>query len=320
MSGLQSECLFLYKQFHDLEELASSVYSWDVDFRQLDCGSFRSDLLQVDLGNIQLLHTHFNRHLVQRGSPPPNLYTFVLPAYPSQRIIWRGKELPENSIMVYSPGMEIDGVTWPDFNIYTFSLPLEVLENLGRISGYPEIQNIICDTDVLTCNRSLIGEFRKLLSSFCSKFENGQSKVAKHNLYPMFKAIIPEQLLAAVVSSRPVKHYVSSRLRDRALKKAITYISEFSQECPTVQMICQEADVSKRTLEYAFLERFGVPPKTYLQSFRLNGVYRELCRLDPFSTKVIDVANHWGFWHMGQFAADYRKLFGELPSETLSKP
>jgi AraC family transcriptional regulator, ethanolamine operon transcriptional activator len=31
-----------------------------------------------------------------------------------------------------------------------------------------------------------------------------------------------------------------------------------------------------------------------------------------------DIANTWGFWHMGQFAADYRRQFGELPSETLA--
>jgi AraC family ethanolamine operon transcriptional activator len=34
--------------------------------------------------------------------------------------------------------------------------------------------------------------------------------------------------------------------------------------------------------------------------------------------KVVDATNAW-VWHMGQFAADYRKLFGELPSETLNK-
>ena len=32
---------------------------------------------------------------------------------------------------------------------------------------------------------------------------------------------------------------------------------------------------------------------------------------------VAEVASRWGFWHMGQLAADYRQLFGELPSETL---
>jgi transcriptional regulator GlxA family with amidase domain len=28
-----------------------------------------------------------------------------------------------------------------------------------------------------------------------------------------------------------------------------------------------------------------------------------------------DVANAWGFWHMGQFARNYKRQFGELPSE-----
>jgi len=34
-------------------------------------------------------------------------------------------------------------------------------------------------------------------------------------------------------------------------------------------------------------------------------------------TKIGTIANRCGFWHMGRFAADYRRLFGELPSETL---
>ena len=321
MSHQQSKNFFFSKQFHDLEDFSSSVYSWDVDFRQIDSGNFRSRLLQVDLGTFQFGHAHFNRQLIQRGSSPPNLYTFALPANYSQRIIWRGKELPENGIMVYSPGMEIDGVTWPGFNIYTFSLPPEILENSNKMFDCPESLNLVCDRDVLICNPSMLEKFRQLLRFFYLKLENGRTRVAAKNLLSEFNFIILEQLLSAIISSsKIVKHYTSSRLRDQALKKAMTYIAEYSQECPTVQMICQATGVSKRTLEYAFLERFGVSPKVYLQTFRLNGIYKELRRKDPSSTKIADVANYWGFWHMGQLAADYRKLFCELPSETLKRP
>jgi AraC-like DNA-binding protein len=34
---------------------------------------------------------------------------------------------------------------------------------------------------------------------------------------------------------------------------------------------------------------------------------------------VTAVALRWGFGHLGQFAADYRARFGELPSETLRR-
>jgi AraC family ethanolamine operon transcriptional activator len=49
---------------------------------------------------------------------------------------------------------------------------------------------------------------------------------------------------------------------------------------------------------------------------RLNGVRREL-RHGTAELRIGDVAARWGFWHQSQFAADYRTLFGELPSQTL---
>ncbi len=32
---------------------------------------------------------------------------------------------------------------------------------------------------------------------------------------------------------------------------------------------------------------------------------------------VTVIATEYGFFHLGQFAVDYRKMFGESPSETL---
>jgi AraC-like DNA-binding protein len=37
------------------------------------------------------------------------------------------------------------------------------------------------------------------------------------------------------------------------------------------------------------------------------------------AVNITEAAAEWGFWHMGKFAADYRRQFGELPSETLRR-
>jgi len=68
----------------------------------------------------------------------------------------------------------------------------------------------------------------------------------------------------------------------------------------------------------AFQEEIGVSPKSYIRASSLSGARRELLAADP-DALVVDIANRWGFWHLGQFAADYRRHFGELPSETLQK-
>jgi AraC family ethanolamine operon transcriptional activator len=109
------------------------------------------------------------------------------------------------------------------------------------------------------------------------------------------------------VGARPISCYVTKHLR------RLAYIAEFGNESLTVLDLCK---ASERTLRYAFQEHFGVSPKTYLSVYRLNKVRKELRNDHLASIKISDIANQWGFWHIGQFAADYRKLLGGLPSET----
>ena len=56
----------------------------------------------------------------------------------------------------------------------------------------------------------------------------------------------------------------------------------------------------------------------YVNYIKLNTIRKELKHADPIKAKIVDIANNWGFWHMGQFATDYKRLFGELPKETIA--
>jgi AraC-like DNA-binding protein len=81
--------------------------------------------------------------------------------------------------------------------------------------------------------------------------------------------------------------------------------------------IAAACNVSQRTLIYQFNDVVGITPMAYYKLQRLNAVRRALKAADIRITRVIDVAAEFGFYHMGHFAADFRELFGRLPSEML---
>jgi AraC family ethanolamine operon transcriptional activator len=86
----------------------------------------------------------------------------------------------------------------------------------------------------------------------------------------------------------------------------------------TVADLCTALKISRRTLQYSFQAVLNVNPVAWLRATRMNGVRRSLkaARHDPRAT-VSDLAARWGFWHLSAFAADYKLMFGELPSQTL---
>jgi AraC family ethanolamine operon transcriptional activator len=104
------------------------------------------------------------------------------------------------------------------------------------------------------------------------------------------------------------------------VKQAETLIQDRPEKPFTVYDLCAQLHISERTLRYAFRDVCGMGPKTYLQNYRLHRVRAGLKNSSPKETTIMAIAQQWGFWHMGQFGQDYKKLFGELLSETLRRP
>lgn len=109
----------------------------------------------------------------------------------------------------------------------------------------------------------------------------------------------------------------SLRKRDKALLTAENYIVESGSDQITITELCLVANVSERTLEYAFREQYNLTPKNYTLIHRMNNVRKQLRKASQNKNTVSEIARQHGFWHMGQFSADYKKIFAELPSETL---
>lgn len=308
----------LKSSFSDFDEFSHTIQAWDLDFKQLDMGECKTDLLQFFSGKSLLTHAQFNRHFDQHGSAPPGNWTFAIFNEQTPPVVWHEQEISNNTIVVYKPDSEIDCVSRPGFDVFTLSYSEEHLNTIGANLGLPEIKTLVKESDNFKCSLLQLSKSRNYLIQLVDAIKHGNSQTDHIPFMHTLDIELSEHILLILARSRPAKNS-SAGMRNRAIKLTKEHLAQFPNEPVSVNSLCRVARVSERTLQYAFLDHYGVTPKTYLKNFRLNAVRRELWKSEPDFTKVNDVACLWGFWHMGQFAADYRKLFGELPSETLQR-
>ena len=91
-----------------------------------------------------------------------------------------------------------------------------------------------------------------------------------------------------------------------------------SAVCRPISMadLVQHCRVSERTLNKHFRTFFDISPMGYLRQLRLTAAREALLIGEPGVT-VTEIANRFEFNHLGRFAGQYRRCFGETPSITL---
>ncbi|MDN6874171.1 AraC family transcriptional regulator [Pseudomonas citronellolis] len=98
------------------------------------------------------------------------------------------------------------------------------------------------------------------------------------------------------------------------LLRAREHIHAHAREALCLDDLEEAAGVSRFKLFEGFRRYFGSAPMTYLKHYRLHGVREDI--LAGGARSISEIAMGWGFAHLGRFAGDYRKLFGETPSAT----
>jgi AraC-like DNA-binding protein len=110
----------------------------------------------------------------------------------------------------------------------------------------------------------------------------------------------------------------SPTIAPRDVRRAIDYIEANLDMAIGLPEIVVASGVPGRTLIQHFRDFKGSSPMRYLRTARYQRVRDALNRAEP-EERITEIAARWGFSHMGRFSVDYRRRFGETPSETLRR-
>ena len=299
--------VILDTHFRTLEHLVVEVAHWDLDFRLMDSGGFSGHVKQLASRDVLVTYARFLKGLDQAGSTPPGYKTFVIPGNSCNGFWWRGYRVSRDDLLIFPDSNELRSASHADFEVFTISLRTAYLEQLMHELGIDSSTNN--RQEVIPLQARMAKKLRQLAGLIVQSEGGMTARMFSNDL----AEILARHMTGIFVQRRP------SRRRDLAVSRVTEYVC--STPVPTTQMaeLCRIGGVSERTLQYAFRERYGIPPNVFVKRWKLNSARRLLQQADPEKTNISGVAMSLGFFHQGQFAADYKLLFSELPSDTLSR-
>ncbi|MER7451351.1 helix-turn-helix domain-containing protein [Nocardia beijingensis] len=138
-------------------------------------------------------------------------------------------------------------------------------------------------------------------------------------LRPQIEQLMMSQFLLAQPNSYTefLLDVAPGKSTPRPIRLAEQLITDHAHEMLTITDIAEAVGLSVRSLQEGFRRYLDTTPTARLREARLVGVHAALAAADPTTTTVAAVAADWGFWHLGRFAALYRRRWGVPPSVTL---
>ncbi|MEH6583492.1 MAG: helix-turn-helix domain-containing protein [Halioglobus sp.] len=302
--------------FH-IDELPAMQIGWQIDFTQLGPAKQKSSVNLLQTTNLDVCHFQFNAPFDQRLHAQPGYYSFGLPDPDVTGTSVLERVVTPGTIIVFPHNDEAYGASPAGFTGYGIHIRAKYLEAIAEIVFKKPLRSMIRATGVYALTEI---EFN-LLRWELGKWWRLSATATTENASPLVHR--EEALVIAVLNGLRHSNEIGKsqyRKSDRALRLVLDYVNAVPTQDISAVELCTIADCSQRWLEQCFKKRFGVTPKSYVKYLRLARLRRDLLHSShPKNQTVSGIASHYGFWHMGQLAADYRKLYGELPSVTMKR-
>lgn len=218
---------------------------------------------------------------------------------------------------VFAPNKELHMRWSADCQQLAVKISRELLDaSLERLLGYPpdELPKFTTGFDITT------QPGRNWLRAVLLLRDSIDAGAPDFVLHPLEELVV-SQLIAAQPSNFTARLAGDPRpARPRTLARVIELIEAEPGAAHTAAGLAAVAGISVRSLQASFAEHLGLTPMEYVRKVRLAACRQAFIDADPVDRpSVADIAFQNGFAHLPRFAAAYRRLYNESPSETLRR-
>ena len=302
----------------DPAEFELALQPWELQCRPRSAGDFRHDITALKSDRFVFYREHYDLAVKLQGLTPEGMLGISIPLEFNQDLNYWGQEYSTSMLVGTLPG-GADAILSQGYSHLVALVAIDHLRDLIPADGLERLE---------TAARSHLFQVpRPLLTSFTRWGNRCLDAVGSHPTRFAHRAVIEEvlgqivQFLLAVSAHLPPHRPMASLgARQRGLFKVFEYLRERIDVSIPVGELCRVGGISERTLQYAFMEEFGVSPSEFMRLRRLHAVKRRLTMASPGDLSVSQAAQEFGFHELGRFAGDYRRLFGVRPSATLRLP
>ena len=314
-SGLNNAAPFRTVLTRDADELARNLTDWEQSYDQISSGSFHGALDELRLPRMQVFRESISQSVRQSCRVWPGALWF---GFPDQADCTRinGRQLEPACVMVRPGNQEFELLTPSSHVIYGIVVCRQLLV-AAALAGGGAIDWAALDTaEVLRVDPARRRQCLQTLSALLAQQQDASAAGPRQLLY--WQDMVVEALVGMLDRSGVEPAAAGSfQRRQRIVARVRAYILAHRDQAITVPELCEQAHVSRRTLQYCFEDVLGMSPTLYLRRVRLNGVRRQLMDAGIHHPAIGAVAADWGFSNFSQFSSDYRKLFGASPSASL---
>jgi AraC family transcriptional regulator, ethanolamine operon transcriptional activator len=300
-------------RFYDIDAQAAQYHGYDQEYHQLSRGPFEGRCRSFTFGDELVINFEMaNREIAASASTPRGRYGACFLADTSPPCALNATEFSHRHIVLTPERASVEGRMSEGLRIYC----MDVSDSLLPDGGHNMRATGVLEQPTGT------GRLRELVQAGIATFSALQTPSDYPAAVCGFKSSVADLLwqMAALPRESAVesRRYSSARAL-RVFRRAREYIDHHLADGISIVTLCRDTGVSRRSLESVFRSVVGVGPGSYVRALQLNRVRRDLLSELHGDVSIGVIAARHGIWHWSRLSSYYRRMFGELPSETRSR-
>ncbi len=302
---------YSFSSVEQLDEVQHAM-GWCTEYRQLEPGPFRSSVSILECDDWFLLEEHSNCTMEIQAPTVPGMVVIALLEGVSAML--NGQPFSRDHVLVFPPDSDFRGAMPAGIRVTQLGFAAEAFEYVCRAVAPQLLPLLRGDAHLIAITPGKLAKLRGVMRAALFAPPN-RVEAREEGVSEILTGILSVALACnETFSGQGIRRVASGRALDRAME----YIDAHLNEAISIASLGHQVGATTRSLERIFAREVGVSPQQYVKARRLNAVYRCLRGADKEEgLRVIDVATSFGFAHMGRFAGDYHRYFGEHPRETL---